>query len=298
MMLHQVNDLDLELRQTETLTLGQGSPQDSAGGEGGRGEKGGGAREGILFQQNDNIKRNLKLEDNKDDMDDFNERSDNLVYYKNELPLIWIGGVPRSGTTLMRAMLDAHDDVRCGEETRIIPRILGMHTGITNSITEMSRLKEAKIDSDVLDSALGAYILSIIAQHGEPAPRLCNKDPFTLKSMSRLSKIFPHSKFIMMIRDGRATVHSIISRHVTIKGFDIKTYRGALQNWNRAISNMYEECMKHGETVCLPVYYEQLVLHPETQMRRILQFLNIPWDEKVLHHELAIGKEKGVSLSK
>jgi hypothetical protein len=28
------------------------------------------------------------------------------------MPLIFIGGVPRSGTTLMRAMLDAHPDVR------------------------------------------------------------------------------------------------------------------------------------------------------------------------------------------
>lgn len=39
-------------------------------------------------------------------------------------PLIFIGGHPRSGTTLLRAMLDSHPDVRCGEETRIIPRIL------------------------------------------------------------------------------------------------------------------------------------------------------------------------------
>ena len=30
----------------------------------------------------------------------------------------------RSGTTLMRAMLDAHPEVRCGEETRVVPRIL------------------------------------------------------------------------------------------------------------------------------------------------------------------------------
>lgn len=32
--------------------------------------------------------------------------------YNREMPLIFIGGVPRSGTTLMRAMLDAHPDVR------------------------------------------------------------------------------------------------------------------------------------------------------------------------------------------
>jgi len=41
-----------------------------------------------------------------------------LFEYDRDSPIIFIGGVPRSGTTLMRAMLDAHPDVRCGEETR------------------------------------------------------------------------------------------------------------------------------------------------------------------------------------
>ena len=47
-----------------------------------------------------------------------------LFEYDRDTPLIFIGGVPRSGTTLMRAMLDAHQDVRCGEETRVVPRFV------------------------------------------------------------------------------------------------------------------------------------------------------------------------------
>lgn len=46
------------------------------------------------------------------------------------------------------------------------------------------------------------------------------------------------------------------------------------------------------------VYYEQLVLHPEQWMRKILKFLDVPWNDSVLHHEEFINKPNGVSLSK
>lgn len=48
----------------------------------------------------------------------------------------------------------------------------------------------------------------------------------------------------------------------------------------------------------LKVYYEQLVLHPEEWMRKILKFLDVPWNDSVLHHEEFINKPNGVSLSK
>ncbi|KAI5098865.1 protein-tyrosine sulfotransferase 1 [Silurus meridionalis] len=217
--------------------------------------------------------------------------------YNKDMPLIFIGGVPRSGTTLMRAMLDAHPDVRCGEETRVIPRILAMKQMWSRSGREKMRLDEAGVTDEVLDSAMQAFLLEIIVKHGEPATYLCNKDPFALKSLSYLAKIFPRAKFILMIRDGRASVHSMISRKVTIAGFDLNSYRDCLTKWNRAIETMYTQCLEAADK-CLPVHYEQLVLHPEKWMRTLLKFLNIPWNEAVLHHEELIGKAGGVSLSK
>ncbi len=224
---------------------------------------------------------------------------DNQAFaYDRDMPLIFIGGVPRSGTTLMRAMLDAHPEIRCGEETRVIPRLLGMRSQWAKSPKESKRLKEAGLSDEVIDSALSAFILEVIAKHGEPAPRLCNKDPFTLKSSVYLSQMFPNSKYLLMIRDGRAVVHSIVSRKVTISGFDLKSYRTCLQKWNQAMESMYYQCLRVGPTRCLPVYYEQLVLHPEEWTNRILQFLDVPWDDAVLHHDEFINKKGGVSLSK
>lgn len=227
-----------------------------------------------------------------------NLRAEPFVHFNHNVPIIWVGGVPRSGTTLVRVMLDAHPAIRCGEETRVIPRIIHMHSQMLRASIEQLRLKEAKITEDMLDDALGAYVLSIIMQHGEPANNYCNKDPLTLRYINKLHKIFPKSKFILMIRDGRATVHSIITRKVSIRGFDFKSYTGALRDWNKSIGVMYDLCMNVGENFCLPVYYEQLVLHPRTQMERILQFLGVSWHDNVIHHEKTIGMEGGVSLSK
>ncbi|KFO92099.1 Protein-tyrosine sulfotransferase 2, partial [Buceros rhinoceros silvestris] len=125
---------------------------------------------------------------------------------------------------------------------------------------------------------------------GEPARYLCNKDPFTLKSSVYLSRLFPNSKFLLMVRDGRASVHSMITRKVTIAGFDLNSYRDCLTKWNKAIEVMYSQCLEIGRARCLPVYYEQLVLHPEQSLHTIMDFLGISWSEAVLHHEELIGK--------
>ncbi|XP_045895494.1 protein-tyrosine sulfotransferase 1-like [Micropterus dolomieu] len=219
-------------------------------------------------------------------------------HFPEDTPLIFIGGFPRSGTTLMRVMLDAHNAVRCGEETRVIPRLLAMRATWSRSVKERIRLDEAGVTDQVLDSAVRAFLLEVIVGHGEPAPRLCNKDPFALKSLSYLSHIFPKAKFVLMLRDGRATVHSMISRKVTISGFDLTSYRDCLTKWSSAVETMFSQCQAAGEGRCLPVRYEQLVLHTEEEMRKLLHFLELQWDPSVLHHEELIGKAGGVSLSK
>jgi len=224
---------------------------------------------------------------------------DNKIYHYDRLmPLIFIGGVPRSGTTLMRAMLDAHPDVRCGQETRVIPRILQMRNHWGKSKKETLRLEEAGVKTDVLDAAIAAFCLEVIAKHGEPAERLCNKDPLTLKAADYLSGLFPNSKFIFMVRDGRATVHSIIYRKITITGFDLSSYEQCMKKWNEAITIMYDKCVMVGPARCMIVYYEQLVLHPKTWLKKILGFLDIPWNDAVLHHEDHINEPGGIALSK
>ena len=71
-------------------------------------------------------------------------------------PMIFIGGMPRSGTTLMRAVLDSHPMVRCGEETRVIPRILSMRAAWRKSPVEWTRSVDHE---NFIDSTF--YFLSV-----------------------------------------------------------------------------------------------------------------------------------------
>lgn len=61
---------------------------------------------------------------------------------------------------------------------------------------------------------------------------------------------------------------------------------------------MHDQCQEIGKDRCMMVHYEQLVLQPKKSMEKILEFLDIPWNDSVLHHEDFINKENGVALSK
>lgn len=65
--------------------------------------------------------------------------------------------------------------------------------------------------------------------------------------------IIEQAKFLFMVRDGRATVHSIISRHVTITGFNLSSYRQCMGKWNVAIEVMYNQCKEMGPDRCMMV---------------------------------------------
>merc|ERR1712212_438952 len=102
-----------------------------------------------------------------------------------------------------------------------------------------------------------------------------------------------------MMRDARAVIHSVITRKVTITGYDLKSPEQCLKRWNAVVSTMDQQCELIGADRCLVVYYEQLVLHPQRWMSKILKFLDLPWDDAVLHHQDYINKQgdNGIRVS-
>jgi hypothetical protein len=90
----------------------------------------------LLSSNNNSIQLQTPYLTNSNRFQEYQRRDYNSSSLK---PIIFIGGMPRSGTTLMRAILDSHPLVRCGEETRVIPRILSMRAAWKKSPVEWNR---------------------------------------------------------------------------------------------------------------------------------------------------------------
>uniref|UniRef100_A0A5K3EF79 Protein-tyrosine sulfotransferase n=1 Tax=Mesocestoides corti TaxID=53468 RepID=A0A5K3EF79_MESCO len=204
-------------------------------------------------------------------------------------PFIFIGGYPRSGTTLMRVLLDVHPSIRCGPETHILPHFLYLYSSKIAPLFD-KRLHEANISHELVDSIYVSMISGLLHKTGPDAKRLCVKDPFIDFNLKYLLHLFPNGKFILMVRDGRAVANSIISRTVRIVGVDTSNPEKLVKTWNSHYKYVTAEC--EASERCMIVRYEELVLRPRETLGYVLAWLDVPWDEVVMQHDQNMGEVK------
>jgi sulfotransferase family protein len=211
-------------------------------------------------------------------------------------PAPFVVGVNRSGTTLLRMMLDAHPELTIPPETHFVPELIAAAESkdpapetLLATITGQREWGDFGLDEDELlerfraieplnaGDALRAFYSAYAERAGKP--RWGEKTPIYVKSMRKIERALPEARFVHVIRDGRDVALSIRDRAVKEHPID-----RIAERWVRRITRAREQArhLAHYEEI----RYENLILDTRPTLERVCELFELPWDDALLdYHE-------------
>jgi sulfotransferase family protein len=219
-------------------------------------------------------------------------------------PAPFIVGVGRSGTTLLRLMLDAHPEMAIPPETHFLPAMVESFGAVRVTPERLlDAIKEAPqsgwIESGVNEEAflselralrplnapdsLRAFFRLYAERHGKT--RFGEKTPRYVESIDVIAGALPEARFIHMIRDGRDVALSTNKRLVELRGTTPVPIKKMAKRWRGRITGARRAA---ADGRYLEVRYEDLVLDTEPVLRKVAEFVELEWDPVMLsYHERA-----------
>jgi hypothetical protein len=209
---------------------------------------------------------------------------------------VFIVGVHRSGTTLLRYMLNSSPHIFIPPESDFIPRFFGRHptdelsqkriASLLNIIFARYRLvkewqdkpprvetflqrMEGRTPAAFLDTLYRSYA----AQYG--AVRWGDKTPIYTSYLDLIHQIFPRAQFVHIIRDGRDVALSMLDKWGK-REIHVDIYFAA-RNWVRRIRQAQTSGARLSSDSYYELRYEALVEDPEAELRPLCEFLGEPF---------------------
>ena len=216
-----------------------------------------------------------------------------------------IVGAPRSGTTLLRLMLDAHPEMAIPPETGFL--ILGQTLGeepdprrhfvetVTGYPPEAPAWQDFGLDAGDFAAAIAAlepfsaadacrmFYRLYAARFGKP--RWGDKTPLYGLHLPAVTGLLPEAHVVHLIRDGRDVALSLRQTWFS-PGREIETLA---EYWQHVTSTTREHGSRYGRY--LEVRFEDLIGATEDVLRRVCRFLELPYDEQMMdYHRGAPGR--------
>lgn len=188
---------------------------------------------------------------------------------------IFIVGCQRSGTTVLRLMLDSHSRISCGPETRFLADMQRIVS------TDWHRLARFGIAQEEWLARMATFFGDIHADYAASRgkSRWADKTPLYAMHMDFIASIFPTCQFIHVIRDGRDVAVSHRKR------FGYRSCIKSAVKWPRYIAAARTSGQKLGSERYFEVRYDELVGNSEQTLRGLLKFLGEEWEPQILEFD-------------
>ncbi|MEO7864930.1 MAG: tetratricopeptide repeat protein [Sphingomicrobium sp.] len=194
--------------------------------------------------------------------------------------MVFIVGMPRSGSTLVEQILSSHPDVYGAGEVKYLSRAIGQLRDRFPSLPKYPEMA-AKLTAGQYALAAKSYQEAIEAGAGD-AKKLTDKLLTNYFFLGLINLLFPKAKVIHTMRD---PVDTCLSGFTKLFKDDMP-HSYDLTELGRYYGK-YRDLMTHWDTV-LPkgflttVVYEDVVADTEKEAKRLIEFLGLPWNEKCL----------------
>ena len=193
---------------------------------------------------------------------------------------MFIAGMPRSGTTLVEQIIDAHPTAHGAGEIREIEDTAANLQLVLDSSEPWPRSASDLEPKDITRYA-GGYLDSA-RRSARNAKRFVNKSLENYRTLGLIAVLFPRATIIHCHRDPRDTCISCYMSGILPRphpyicdlgdlGFAYRQYERLMAHWKDALSMQI-----------LDVGYEALVDDLDGQSRRIIDFCRLPWDDRCL----------------
>jgi protein-tyrosine sulfotransferase len=203
---------------------------------------------------------------------------------------IVLGGCGRSGTTLLRMMLDSHRRICCGPESSLFRRRAVDPDALAARFSfEAAEVRSLYEDASSRPAFIEAFAQLCMRKAGKA--RWAEKTPRNISRLAVIFGSFPEARFVHVLRDGRDVACSLRThpRHKVVEGKLVpldtwKPIAGGARRWVRDIEasrRWWSDPRFH------TVRYEDLVLDPRPVLERLMAFLGEDWDEAMLAHAAA-----------
>lgn len=195
---------------------------------------------------------------------------------------IFVGGHHRSGTTLLRVMLNRHPHIACGPEGQLLDRTSFRDFHRFLETTWLPHLRAYSMDEQDIDRGVAAFIDEFFSRYAAERGkrRWAEKTPKNVLHIAYLFRLFPEARFIHMVRDPRDVHCSVVEKaHTTTPRWLGVTAEETARGWVRRVEIAGAW---RGDERYLEIRYEDLVAVPREMMAHVLCFLAEPWDERIL----------------
>jgi len=197
---------------------------------------------------------------------------------ERRLQPLFICGMFRSGSTLVEQVLHAHPLVAAGGELNFLPRLAaGPLAPFPASLQQLDQATAAHWAAQYRQ-----YVARIAPADKAEARYFSDKRPDNFLLLGLIARLFPTAKVIHTTRDPLDNGLSIFVQHLDQRAVSYSSELAAIGHYY----GQYRRLMRHLEACFGPRMlrfdYDQFVRDPEPALRRLLDFLGLPWDARCL----------------